>query len=451
MRMIIAGNSSDHEDQQTRTTASAQSSPIVSPVLKHTNRTAALPPRPASSVTVRRNPQGLLRPFDASGNEVPIARKATPPRNTSAVSPGSESQSLRRKAILDGLGERDAKRARMQVDGHGSSPLGSSGEHSSMTHQNRNALKYRGDFDLDTLVPIYGSGSGVGSDRDGYEVLDDQSSANSVALDDAEPEIFDIEDNPVQYTFFDDDDQILRCAFCGHEIWTSEGFCTGIEKGYCRDGLARDPYFEELNPEAPGRRPAISATEHSEEMIKGLARRNVVGDYLDDDLSAYDSQDEADQHFNEAYDEQDSFIDDESQADSDTPNDSSSSNGETDWKEQYNQLQATYAMLQNDYTGLADEYDDFRRDVLGSDYNSGSDMEDRDENGMVVVDVSVPDPIVTELVLSQAGEQSQESEITTDGLRDSAEAWEAASSVDGWHNITMVSTQDNHTHPEVEL
>jgi hypothetical protein len=70
---------------------------------------------------------------------------------------------------------------------------------------------------------------------------------------------------------------------------------------------------------------------------------------------------------------------------------------------------------------------------------------------MVVVDVSVPDPIVTELVLSQAGEQSQESEITTDRLRDSAEPCEAASSVDGWHNITMVSTQDNHTHPEVEL
>jgi hypothetical protein len=186
-------------------------------------------------------------------------------------------------------------------------------------------------------------------------------------------------------------------------------------------------------------------------MIEGPARRNVVGDYLDDDLSAYDSQDEADQHFNEAYDEQDSFIDDESKPDSDTPNDSSSSNGETDWKEQYNQLQATHTMLQNDYAGLADEYDDFRRDVLGSDYNSGSDMEDRDENGMVVVDVSVPDPIVTELVLSQAGEQSQESEITTDRLRDSAEACEAASSVDGWHNITMVSTQDNHTHPEVEL
>jgi hypothetical protein len=455
MRMIITENSSDHEDQQTRTTASAQSSPNVSPVLKHTNRTAALPPRTASGVTVRRNSQGLLRPFDASGNEVPVARKATPPRNISAVSPGSESQNLRRKAILDGLGERDAKRARMQVDGHGSSPLGSSGEHSSMTHQNRNVLKYRGDSDLNTPVPNHGSGSGVGSDRDGYEVPDDQSSANSVALDDAESEIFGIEDNPVQvdsrYTFFDYDDQILRCAFCGHEIWASEGFCTGIEKGYCRDGLARDPYFEELNPEAPGPRPAISATEHSEEMIEGPARRNVVGNYLDDDSSAYDSQDEADQHFNEAYDEQDSFIDDESQPDSDTPNDSSSSIGETDWKEQYNQLQATHTMLLNDYDGLADEYDDFRRDVLGSDYNSRSDMEDRDENGMVAVDVSVPDPIVTALVLSQAREQSQESEITTDGLRDSAEACEAASSVDGWHNITMVSTQDNHTHPEVEL
>jgi hypothetical protein len=587
MQMIVAERSSDLEDQQTRTTASAQSSPNVSPVLHHRS-TAPTATGPTSGITVQRNSQGFLRPFDASGNELPvshfIARKATPPQDISAVSPGSESQSLRRKAILDGLVEREVKRARLQSDDPNSSPRGShSVSNGSLSGQSlttgrdkariqntelhaaynggsftgnqaafnastmsttknlvkdislddiseaairnsiinirkilptstiigaRNALiqanyqwedavtllcsgalpvvssdnenearpalytdQQDGNFDghgyqtnpnanahetfqeLASPLISYTTGSKVNGYRSDQEVLDDQNSENSVTLDDVQPKLFDVDDNPVEvdaYTFFDYDDQVLRCQSCGHEVWSPGGFCTGMEKGCCREGRSGDPYFEVLDPEA-GPRPAIAKDEYSEETLNDHIRRAVVGNYLDDDSSAYDSQDAADAHFNEAYDEQDSFIDDESREDSDANHDDSSSDGETDWKERYDRLRETHAFLLDDYDNLADRYNDMKRDLFGSDSDSGSDMEERSESGVLVVGVSVPDPVVTELVLSQAEEQSQGSELTGDRLRNRAEAFEVASNADGWHNITMVSTQDNHTYPEIEL
>jgi len=458
--MIIAEQLEDLEDRQTRTTASAQSSPNVSPVLKHIYRNASLPLNLNSGVTVRRNSQGLLRPFNASGNEVPIASKATPHRNILAASPGSASQSLRRKAILDGLEERDMKRARLQVDGTNSSPLADSGGHSNEMLQNTDMRHSH--LVIDLRSPVQNPDSEADSDHSSHEGSANDSSANSATLDDEGIEVFDIVDNPFNVvnpdsTFFDYDDQVLRCRFCGHELWTSTGTGEHME---CRTGGEDSPsYVEVIDPEA-GLRPAIAADDYSEEMIEGPARRAIVGNYLDVDSSAYDSQDAADNHyaahnhFKEDYDEQDSFIDDDSQPDSDSPDDSSSSDEEADWKERYDRLQEAHTSLLNNYGELADDYDDLvvRYDDLERLNDvSGSDMEERDESGMLVIEVPVPDPIVTELVLSQAQEQSQSSEITPDRIRSRVEAFEAASSVDGWHNISMVSTQDNHTHPEIEL
>lgn len=454
MRTIVAKRSSDVESQQTRTTeASPHSSPNASPVLNKGKSIASFPARPVAAVTVRRNSQGFLRPFDPLGNEVPIApaivRGATPPIHVSAVSPGSESQSLRRKAILEGLGERDSKRARLQLDGSSSPPLGESGERNDRTSQKTDVLRR-------SSTP----GSEADSDQaDRGGRHNSERPSNSVTLDDEGAEIFDVDNHPAQvnenYTFFDYDDQVIRCRFCGHEVWTSDGFCTGVERGCCREGLEENPYFELLDPEAgeAGTRPAITMDEYSDDLVDDPTRRDIVGTYLDDDSSAYDSQDAADHHFNEEYDEQDSFIDDESEVEAD-PNahdESSSSDGETDYKAKYNEIRAAHSLLIDDYGNLADEFDDGKRDVLGSDFDSGSDMEERDEDGMLVVDVAVPDALVTELILSQAQEQSQNSEITDDRLRDRVQGFDAALSVDGWHNITMVSTEDNHTHAEIEL
>jgi hypothetical protein len=169
---------------------------------------------------------------------------------------------------------------------------------------------------------------------------------------------------------------------------------------------------------------------------------------LDNESSAYDSQDE-DPEFHEEY-ELDSFIDDDSQEISDEE-DAASSDGETDYKSKYTQLSTAHRSLQMSYSALAEEYTDLREEIFGSE--SDLDMDERDEDGLVVVDVSAPDPVVTELILSQAQEQSQSSEIGGQRIWDRAVAFQAVSSEDGrgWHSISLVSARDNHSHEEVEL
>jgi hypothetical protein len=166
---------------------------------------------------------------------------------------------------------------------------------------------------------------------------------------------------------------------------------------------------------------------------------------LDGESSAYDSQDE-DPEFHEEY-ELDSFIDDDSQNTSDEE-DAASSDGETS---KYTLLLTVHRNLQMSYSVLAEEYTDLREGIFGSE--SDLDMDERDEDGVVVVDVYAPDPVVTELILSQAQEQSQASEIGDGRIRDRAVAFQAVSSEDGrgWHSISLVSVRDNHSYEEVEL
>jgi hypothetical protein len=166
---------------------------------------------------------------------------------------------------------------------------------------------------------------------------------------------------------------------------------------------------------------------------------------LDGESSAYDSQDE-DPEFHEEY-ELDSFIDDDSQNTSDEE-DAASSDGETS---KYTLLLTVHRNLQMSYSALAEEYTDLREGIFGSE--SDLDMDERDEDGVVVVDVYAPDPVVTELILSQAQGQSQASEIGDERIRDRAVAFQAVSSEDGrgWHSISLVSVRDNHSYEEVEL
>jgi hypothetical protein len=103
------------------------------------------------------------------------------------------------------------------------------------------------------------------------------------------------------------------------------------------------------------------------------------------------------------------------------------------------------------YSALAEEYSDLREEIFGSE--SDLDEDERDEDGLVVVNASAPDPVVTELILSQAQEQSQASEIGDERIWDRAVAFQAVSSEDGrgWHSISLVSARDNHSYEEVEL
>jgi hypothetical protein len=206
-------------DQQTQTTHSSPSSPVSPEQRSHPKRSISEP------TVVRRNVQGRLRRFDADGREVDLeditdenlrhkvnqlraiypnmtlmicrnaliackgivedatavlsspayeamrasginrvddeVATATPPRNISAVSPKSESQNLRRKAIQEGLEAGSAKRARLEYDGPHSSPSPGFAETSQPSYQPGLGLpEYSESFD-DVDTP----GSEVDSDQ----------------------------------------------------------------------------------------------------------------------------------------------------------------------------------------------------------------------------------------------------------------------------------------------
>jgi hypothetical protein len=424
------------------------------------------------SVILRRNSQGRLRQFDADGNEVsfavnlkdgtaedrPMIIPSTPPCEILAKSPGSESQNLRRKAINDGM--RDVKRIRLQHDGHDCSPLVASSSNPPTTLGRREH----------NLPPLLSSSEGVhtpGSDADTPATHAGPAPAIahpflSISIPRREEnrsnnDPFELKWENGDYdcansNFVDNVDNIVRCKECCHEVWavwmTRTGFCTG-----CSSNEDVNPYYEIIDPEA-GPRPEIEPGPYAQILIADLGRdrSNIVGDYIDEE---YDTLDENPDYRSE-YDTEDSFIDDASidgfeHGDEDV----SPSDGEKDYKQIYKDLQTTHHHLIADYCELAERHDDVMKDLMGSQYDSDelndSDTGNMDEEGALMVTVSNPDPVVAELVLSQAQEQSQESEISADRLRDRAKAFEAADDGQGWQNISLISTGDNHTHEEVEL
>lgn len=434
----------------------------------------------SNSVTVRRNLQGQLRPFDADCNEVlprrfgdklldvlteltPHILHSTPPQKIVARSPGSESQNLRRKAIDDARGEGPVKRPRLQTDSPASSPPTSSSIVPSTPGRREQSLaavfeEYK---ESDAVASIPGSDADTPQgDAETAAPIIDLSSV--IVISDEEESQF--EDDPYERDWDDGDyevadnnyvdnvDNIVRCRDCGHEVWavwmTRMGFCT-----HCNTNGHIEPYFEIINPEA-GPCPEINGGEFAEE-LRGDDRLNIVGDYIDED---YDTQDEHDEktHFQEDYDVEDTFIDDASIHDSESRDEGvSSSDGETDHKQRFDELQARYNRLLTSHLDLADTHDEIMRDILGSQYGGSDeddfDTENMDEEGALLVPINNPDPTVAELVLSQAQEQSQDSEISADRLLNRVRAFEAADGGNGWQYISLVSTGDNHTHEEIEL
>jgi hypothetical protein len=91
-------------------------------------------------------------------NEVEMG---TPPRNIAAVSPNSESQNLRRKAILEGVAAGSAKRARLQYDDPNSSPIPDFAETSQPRYQPSLGLPEHSESFDDVDTP----GSEVDSDQ----------------------------------------------------------------------------------------------------------------------------------------------------------------------------------------------------------------------------------------------------------------------------------------------
>ncbi|KAE8448491.1 hypothetical protein EG329_009372 [Mollisiaceae sp. DMI_Dod_QoI] len=451
-----------HASQQTHTTSNCQLSQPV--MLNSPEQSRFIQTSNEPAIVIQRNSLAQLRPFNQDGNEIfPTSETVitvTPPRQITAISPDSESQGLRRKAIHEEFEDGEVKRVRLNSDGYHSSPT-TNLEDSNERSQEEAVAEQANTADDPTQE----------SERDLHVSNDDITRGRNPDIHPGEFWAADPENCLSDGRIFDPIDGVFRCEQCGHELWGGpDGHCTGdcpdppdgyhyFEAGDAEDTEEADE-LDELPGPVVGLRPTIAADEETEDFLEGERRRSVVGYCLDDESSAYDSQDSAmTTHFLEHYDTEDSFIDDDESSETNADTHASSNDEDlpgderADYEAMYNDLRNQHINLFDSYGRLHDEFEGFRREVLGSEYSSEvADMDDdMDEDGILVVDVAVPDPVVTELVLSQAREQSQDSEISDDRIRARVEAFEAAEDVSGWHDISLTSTTGNHTFPEIEL
>jgi hypothetical protein len=359
----------------------------------------------------------------------------TPPRAIFAVSPTSESQNLRRKAIMDSLREDGGKRLRLSY-GHGSSDES---------------------FLDTTLVPDAGEGSST-ADLISDEQPVTQNNFDKICERECTPPPIssDESDQDEEFeTYWDAFDEVYRCKSCMHESWSATGVCTGC-------GAGDDAYFDIENTELR-RISGIVRNEYDESgSISENERDELVGDYLDYDSSAYDSMDALSNGKADTAYEVNSFIDDESQ-DSPDEEDDDPLDEEPDYKKKFEELEAIHRVvcnelveLENEHEGLEKAYADLemdheemRRDFLGSDYESEN-SDEMDEHGALVIDMPPLEPVVAEVVIEHAQGESQQSDLSAERIQDRVEAFEAANE-QSWHNISMVSVRANHTFEEVEL
>lgn len=384
--------------QQTQVTTSSQSSQMLPPRTP-AKKTLSTSEVDGVDVTGTSNESSI----EKANSVLPDHRPpGTPPHDRSTISPGSASQSLRRKAIEESLDEVATKRLCLGLDGARFSAIGAGGGRFLGSGGDDLARLSR----LTEAPPAEASTSrsqggddtncnSISCDQGGIEKEHDPEALEEEEENEEDEE----EEGTIPDSFFDRKDQVLRCNFCGHEIWRdSMGFCTG-----CELGPSEFPYFEILNS-AKGSRHGIALDEYSDE-IENDHRREVVGNYMDDHSSAYDSQD-VDSHLNEEY-EINSFID-ENEDVVDHDEDDSSSDGETDYKEQYSKLQVAHSLLLNSYRAMSEEFREIRHEVL-EEFSSDDmdDMGEMDDDRMFMVDVRdlqdriMPPPSTTACVKPQ--------------------------------------------------
>jgi hypothetical protein len=450
-------------DTEMRELQSKRLSNIFSQQSQTTDSTGSRPPSPAqqgpsspeeTTIIVRKGPRGSLRGFAAQSNQMgPPSmtgdRAGTPPREILTLSPGSESQTLRRKAIVDDLTDDRVKRTRLQFGYSNSSPTASS----QLPSEGWGLSRVEGLEDVQPNMADTSSPSGHNPYSQGDTPMEDA----------------DTEDEESLEAHWDSEDEVYRCGSCGHELLISRGECTICSAG------DEEIYFEVLDPDL-GPRPRLVLGDNDVNNMDLDERTELLGDCLDFDSSAYDSYDEIGV-FEDEY-EINSFINDDDESISDFEDEDEDSDLETDYRQKFLELETSYRDLQVRLANAMDDYHDFRQDILGSDYES-VDEEDlfnpfEGLDDILVVDVAPLDPVVTEVILSQSDEsqkeepgtpdslvneillteaegQSQKTEVLTEEEDARAEAYEAA--LDGrWHfDVSLVSTSGNHTHEETEL
>lgn len=417
--------------QQSHTTNSTQLSPARP-------KKADFPGPAENTILIGRASSSVMTGSDAT----------TPPYEILATSPGSESQSLRRKAIMEGIVEGRVKRARLHSECDESSPVPDS--QAQNEGSTPSPLETRENIQPNLTHTTTATGRSP-------------SFQGSSSTDKERPED---EENPDEY--WDPNDEVFRCGSCRHELWISGQPCTecSVEEGHT--------YFEVTESDLRPIPRIVHGEVDTNSTLDDEGRIELMGDILDFDSSAYDSQDERDGH-DDLY-EINSFIDDESSLNFQDGGEDSSSDEETDYKQKFFELQNDYFELVDEYGSYVEEHEEMKRYFLGSDYESSQGPDDDlefTEDGAVMVDIPPLDPVLTEVVLSQSLQESQSQEAgppdsfedelvsateghspKSDALNDEenarAEAYDLA--VDGrWHEVSLVSTGGNHGDEEAEL
>jgi hypothetical protein len=270
---------------------------------------------------------------------------STPINSLLASPPGSESQRARVQIIHDGLNEDRSKRPRLHYDAFDSS--------------------VSTDFHPGTPgTPMIGATASQAIE------LDSQPSAAISTLHTVSPirmESYDndntererhheVEDND---TYFDFLDNVERCIHCSHEIWDYGESCTNEE---CTKGALHGRYFEGMDYDDPY--PEIFLDEYCDESELQY-RQSLADDYLDNQSSAYDTQDETKNHedFFEEY-EVGSFIDDASERSD--KSDSDSSHGEDHIEDSIEDLHTQYASLIDRFEMMKKDNRDLRESLRNS-------------------------------------------------------------------------------------
>jgi hypothetical protein len=255
-----------------------------------------------------------------------------------------------------------------------------------------------------------------------------------------------------------------RCQHCEGEYWSASGeFC-----GVCTIGREQTPpYYEVVNSDDGVHGCfGVAPDDVTETIANGEMRRHYVGDYLDVDSSAYDTQDE-EVDFHEDY-EKNSFIDD-------TPSVSASDQDEEDcgglseceeptsWSIKFKELQSKHAALLSEHSmlkqqqevtlGALEETETLYYDLLDEiDLRTGEEEAETDDNGVVVVTPSAPSVLVTELILTSSVNHSQETQSPNAGSRDSMpQNTMVEESAWTWQDVSLMSAGNNHTEAEIEL
>ncbi|CAG8974477.1 hypothetical protein HYALB_00010863 [Hymenoscyphus albidus] len=487
--------------QQTKTTEKSQLSSYgdstPTPVTPSPNKPAVQSSRPEDSVTsLDGRPPGARRTLSG-----------TPPTGTLFdSSPGGNSQSLRRKAVGDGFDPEDrSKRPRLSPSSVNSTllPRSNNGPAAILADNKESAIAQTtvGLSSKANTQPVLVEQKihSKHAEQDVNEMLQNSSSSLGSVHPSSESDSGSDSESGIPHTYEsgslyfglewdsygtwnDRVDRVVRCGRCSHEYWGKyAGCCTNCSPLKVRGQLSDEeievlPYVEVQKPHTElnedGYRPLPTyeinpdmRDPYGEETL--ISHQDICEPYLDCGSSAYDSQDD-DPDFQQQY-EINSFIDDdepESESEDEDVHDD-----EIDYKEKFlkaeedhRALQQSHLALRNRHAALTADFEGLRRDILGSEFDSedmleyAEDLEGGLEDGLLVVDVPPPDPLLAEVVLTDSGAEDTSNDSLMGELRElervndeqSAAGAGVGSSVHGGE-YGMVTPENNHTVMEDEL